>query len=376
MRKYYFIFLTILLLFVVFISCSDKDEDYITVSPVTVDLSQIPYPKLSDYKFFEGALKNQNPSLNVLPYEPASSLFSDYAQKKRFVWMPRGTKATFSADDKVLELPVGAALIKTFYYENVQNSSPAGGTRIVETRVMIRKASGWIFANYVWNADQTEAYFDMVGSFTDISWKDENNVIKSTSYRIPNEVQCMICHKNKDVNGPIEIDTYIPIGIKPQNLNFNYSYNAGAKNQLSKWIESGYLQDNFTLPTADNTVINYNDNTRPLELRVRSYLDSNCSHCHAIDRHCDYRPLRFPFSKTGGADGQTNMGVCVDTEDYSFAPSLTKIVKPGNINRSMLFYRLNTTEESFRMPLHGRTVAHDEAVILVQQWINSLTNCP
>lgn len=376
MRKYYFIFLTILLLFVVFISCSDKDEDYITVSPVTVDLSQIPYPKLSDYKFFEGALKNQNPSLNVLPYEPASSLFSDYAQKKRFVWMPRGTKATFSADDKVLELPVGAALIKTFYYKNVQNSSPAGGTRIVETRVMIRKASGWIFANYVWNADQTEAYFDMVGSFTDISWKDENNVIKSTSYRIPNEVQCMICHKNKDVNGPIEIDTYIPIGIKPQNLNFNYSYNAGAKNQLSKWIESGYLQDNFTLPTADNTVINYNDNTRPLELRVRSYLDSNCSHCHAIDRHCDYRPLRFPFSKTGGADGQTNMGVCVDTEDYSFAPSLTKIVKPGNINRSMLFYRLNTTEESFRMPLHGRTVAHDEAVILVQQWINSLTNCP
>ena len=376
MRKYYFIFLTILLLFVVFISCSDKDEDYITVSPVTVDLSQIPYPKLSDYKFFEGALKNQNPSLNVLPYEPASSLFSDYAQKKRFVWMPRGTKATFSADDKVLELPVGAALIKTFYYENVQNSSPAGGTRIVETRVMIRKASGWIFANYVWNADQTEAYFDMVGSFTDISWKDENNVIKSTSYRIPNEVQCMICHKNKDVNGPIEIDTYIPIGIKPQNLNFNYSYNAGAKNQLNKWIESGYLQDNFTLPTADNTVINYNDNTRPLELRVRSYLDSNCSHCHAIDRHCDYRPLRFPFSKTGGADGQTNMGVCVDTEDYSFAPSLTKIVKPGNINRSMLFYRLNTTEESFRMPLHGRTVAHDEAVILVQQWINSLTNCP
>lgn len=364
------------MLFVVFISCSDKDEDYITVSPVTVDLSQIPYPKLSDYKFFEGALKTQNPSLNVLPYEPASSLFSDYAQKKRFVWMPRGTKATFSADDKVLELPVGAALIKTFYYENVQNSSPAGGIRIVETRVMIRKASGWIFANYVWNADQTEAYFDLVGSFTDISWKDENNVIKSTSYRIPNEVQCMICHKNKDVNGPIEIDTYIPIGIKPQNLNFNYSYNTGSKNQLRKWIENGYLEDNFTLPTADNTVINYNDNTRPLELRVRSYLDSNCSHCHAIDRHCDYRPMRFPFSKTGGPDGQTNMGVCVDTEDYSFAPSLTKIVKPGNINRSMLFYRLNTTEESFRMPLHGRTVAHDEAVILVQQWINSLTNCP
>ncbi|MCF6132883.1 hypothetical protein [Flavobacterium wongokense] len=378
MKKYYYLFFAVFLSFIIFISCSDKGEEYIPVpvSPVTVNLSQVPYPKLSDYHFFEGELKNQIPSLNVLPYEPASSLFSDYAHKKRFVWMPLGTKATFVSDSKVLELPVGAVLIKTFYYENVQNIAPVGGTRIVETRLMIRKDTGWIFANYVWNEAQTDADFDLAGSFTDISWEDENNVIKSTSYRIPTEVQCMICHKNKQVIGPTEIDTYIPIGIKPQNLNFAYTYASGTKNQLTKWVEQGYLDSNFTLPTAENTVINYNDNTRPLELRVRSYLDSNCSHCHAIDRHCDYRPMRFPFNMTGGPNGQTNMGVCVDTEDYSFAPALTKIIKPGNVNRSMLYYRLNTTEESFRMPLHGRTVIHEEGVELIGQWINSLAPCP
>ncbi len=375
MRKHYFLFLTVFLSFFVFCSCSNKEDDYTPVSPVTVDLSQVPYPKLSDYKFFEGEIKNQIPSLNVLPFEPASVLFTDYAHKKRFVWMPQGTNATYSADHKVLELPVGAALIKTFYYENVQNISPIGGTRIIETRLMIRKATGWIFANYVWNEEQTEAYFSLAGSFTEVLWKDENNVIKSTNYRIPTDVQCFICHKNKEIVGSTEIDTYIPIGIKPQNLNFSYTYTTGTKNQLSKWIEMGYLENNFTMPTAVNTVINYNDNTQPLESRVRSYLDSNCSHCHAPNRHCDYRPMRFPFKETGGVNGQTNMGVCVDTEDYSFAPALTKIIKPGNVNRSMLFYRLNTTEESFRMPLHGRTLIHDEGVALFEEWINSLADC-
>ena len=176
--------------------------------------------------------------------------------------------------------------------------------------------------------------------------------------------------------GSTQVDTYIPIGIKPQNLNFSYTYNNGTMNQLSKWKEQGYLEGNFTMPTAENSAINYNDNTKPLELRVRSYLDSNCSHCHAPDRHCDYRPVRFAFSETGGDNGRTNMGVCVDTEDFSFAPALTKIIKPGATNRSMLFYRLNTTEESFRMPLHGRTIIHEEGVAMMQEWINSLTTCP
>ncbi len=375
MKKYCIYFFTAFIAQLAFMSCSEE-QNFEPVSPVTVDLTQIPYPKLSDYKFFEGELKNQTPALNVLPYEPSSPLFSDYAHKKRFVWMPQGTKASYSVENKILELPIGAALIKTFYYENVQNSSPIGGTRIIETRVMIRKATGWIFADYVWNKEQTEAFFNLAGSFTDVSWKDENNIIKSTSYRIPNEVQCIICHKNKGASGTTEPDRYIPIGIKPQNLNFSYTYSNETKNQLTKWAEVGYLENNFTLPTSDKTVVNYNDTMQPLELRVRSYLDSNCSHCHAPNRHCDYRPMRFAFTETSGANGKTNMGVCVDTEDSSFAPALTKIISPGNVNRSMLFYRLNTTDESFRMPLHGRSVVHDEGVAMMEQWINSLTSCP
>lgn len=358
-------------------SCNNDDskQDYVDIptSPVTVNLSQVPYPKLSDYHFFNRDMKNQTPSLNVIPYTPASSLFSDYAHKKRFVWMPIGVKATFNGDSNVLELPVGAALIKTFYYEKVQ---PSNTTRILETRIMIRKATGWIFANYVWNEAQTEALLDLSGSFVNISWKDESDIVKTTDYRIPSEVQCIICHKNTQEVGGITQTIHIPIGIKPQNLNFNYTYGTSSQNQLTKWIEQGYLENSFTLPTENNTTIDYNDTSKSLEKRARSYVDINCAHCHQNGKHCDYRPMRFAFSETGNVNGLTNMGVCVDTQDMQdFAPALSKIVTPGNVNRSMLYHRLNTTNEAYRMPLHGRTVIHEEGLTLIGQWINSLPPC-
>ena len=99
--------------------------------------------------------------------------------------MPNGTKASFNGDINVLELPVGAVLIKTFYYDNVQNVTPVGASRIIETRVMIRKATGWIFADYIWNTEQTEATFSLEGSYTTVVWKNENNIIKTVDYRIP-----------------------------------------------------------------------------------------------------------------------------------------------------------------------------------------------
>lgn len=377
--------LSILFVFII-AACSDSDEqEYIPivptpvepepVSPVTVDLTLVPYEKLSEYKFFDGPLKDQKPSLDVLPFEPASALFTDYAHKKRFVWMPKGKKATYNTDGTILELPVGAALIKNFYYENVQNVTPVGSTRIVETRIMIRKENGWIFADYVWNAEQTEAFNNLAGSVTPISWIDENGESKTADYKIPSESQCIVCHKQQQLIDGSTITKHIPIGIKPQNLNFEYNYGDATKNQLAKWIEQGYLEDGFAFPTAAHTTVDYRDTSKPLALRARSYVDINCAHCHQNDRHCDYRPMRFAFAET--ENNNTNMGVCVETTDMQdFPPALSKIVTPGSKGRSMMYYRLNTTNETYRMPLHGRTLIHTEGVALMEQWINSIGTCP
>ena len=73
--------------------------------------------------------------------------------------------------------------------------------------------------------------------------------------------------KTKQIINGNEETIYVPIGIKPQNLNFNYTYSNETKNQLIKWMEVGFA-DNFTLPTPTNTVVNYEDSSQPIALRA------------------------------------------------------------------------------------------------------------
>ncbi|MFD0963200.1 hypothetical protein [Pseudofulvibacter geojedonensis] len=362
MKKSYFI---LSLIFTLLFSCkSDDSNDYVPapVSPVVFDISTVPYNSLSEYNFFEGDIKDQNPVYGVLPYKPINSLFTDYALKKRFVWMPDDVKATYTNDYKTLNFPTGTILIKTFYYNNVL---PSNTTKIIETRLMIRKETEWIFANYIWNNDQTEALLDTEGSTLDIEWV-EGSVTKSTTYRIPSNAECLVCHKISN--------TATPIGTKPQNINSNYSYDDGNINQLEKLASFGYL-DNANLPTSSEieTVVNWKDTSNSLDLRARSYLDINCAHCHIQDAHCSYRPIRLAFNETSNPD---NYGECI-VPDENINNALTHIVSPTRTNRSVLFYRMNTTNESVRMPLIGRTILHEEGLLLMEDWINSLeTVCP
>lgn len=323
---------------------------------VNVDLTSVPYNTLSEYQFFEGNIADQLPAEGVLPYEPASSLFTDYAKKKRFIWMPEGVKASYVDDGELLDMPTGTVLIKTFYYENVQ---PAGNTKIIETRVMIRKEGEWIFAEYVWNEAQTEAHLDMTGSTVQIDWLQDGSPL-STDYRIPSDTECMICHKSQNIP--------IPIGVKPQNLNVDYDYGNGPENQLQYLISQGYLEN--SLPLSINTTVDYKDESESLNKRVRSYLDINCAHCHQEGSHCDYRPLRLAYSETTLSE---NLGVCVEPDEF-INTALTYLITPSNTERSVLFYRLESTQENERMPLLGRSIVHTEGVQLIEDYINTLTD--
>lgn len=359
-------------------ACSQEESGYVTLdaaknggsvsSPVKFDLTQVPFPKLSDYHFFVGELKNQTPAYAVLPYQPASSLFSDYAHKKRFVWLPKNTKASYNGDENVLEFPVGAVLIKTFYYDNVQ---PANTTKIIETRLLIRKADGWKLYDYIWNEQQTEAYLDTDGNgvFVPVTWI-ENGSTKSTTYKIPSQTECVTCHKiniNQTANGEKET----PIGPKPQNLNTLYNYGTTTKNQLEKWKQMGYI--NNTLPALSSiySTVDWRDTSKSLALRARSYIDMNCAHCHRVGGHCDYVPQRFNFSNT---DTYT-LGICLPP--LFQVPDNPYVIHAGDADHSELIYRLNTNEGSEMMPIIGRTLIHDEGVQLVKDWINSMnTTCP
>ncbi|WP_250433527.1 Ig-like domain-containing protein [Hanstruepera flava] len=327
------------------------------VSPVNFNLGAFPYDTLSEYNFFEGDLKDLNPVYGVIPYDINSALFTDYAHKKRFVWIPSGVKAVYENDYSPLDFPVGTIIIKSFYYDNVL---PSGNTKIIETRLMYKLEDQWEFAKYVWNDDLTEAFFTNEGSFVSFDWIDDNNETKSVNYRVPSRQECFTCHN--------KFGEPIPIGPKPQNLNKNYDYTEGTKNQLDKWAEFGYLDEDY--PDNIDTTVAWDDESQPLDLRVRSYIDINCAHCHSEQSYCEYRPMRFAFNSN---DDLTNMGVCVEP-DTNIGNEYPFIMNPGDADASVVMFRISSIEEQYRMPLLGRTLQHTEGVELVREWMNSLTD--
>lgn len=327
-----------------------------SLSVVNMFEGDTPHETLSSYNFFQGDLNSLNPTFSVVPYDLITPLFTDYAKKKRFIWMPNGVKANYINDYSPLDFPTGSVIIKNFYYNNVQ---PNNSTKIIETRLMYKKETEWDFANYVWNEEQTEAFFTNSGSIVNLSWL-EGESIRSTDYRIPSRAECFTCHN--------QLDDPTPIGLKPQNLNKDYDYIDGSANQLRRLVEFGYL--NSDIPDDINSSVPWDDSSQTLEIRVRSYLDINCAHCHSDGGHCNYRPMRFAFHLT---EDPANLGVCVEPETQ-FIPN-SYIVKPNDTDLSILYYRISTTDESFRMPLLGRTTNHEEGINLIEEWINSLDNC-
>jgi len=331
---------------------NDEDE-------VNFDIEQVPYETLSEYHFFSDNMADFNPVEKVLPYDLITPLFTDYAKKKRFIWMPQGVAATYISSDKVLNFPNRTVLIKSFYYNQVQ---PNNQKKIIETRVMFKKNGVWEFANYVWNDDQSEAFLDLEGSNTSIDWIDEDNVSHTINYRIPSATECLVCHKSNEEP--------IPIGPKPQHINKNFAYPTVEKNQLQQLVDVGYLQ---SFPDQIETVVDWEDETETLRDRVRSYVDINCAHCHSAGAHCDYRPLRLAFKETVD---DINLGICVEPDQY-ITSGLPYIVAAGNAQRSMMFYRMNAVDEAVKMPLLGRSIVHQESVDLLSEWIDTLNQvCP
>jgi uncharacterized repeat protein (TIGR03806 family) len=321
---------------------------------VNFDLDEVPYNTLSEYGFFEGKLGTMRPVPELLPFEPITPLFTDEAEKTRYVWMPPGRKARFNGAHNVLDFPDGSVLLKSFHYNNAQ---AGGGRRIIETRMLFKRAGQWEIANYVWNSAQTEAYLDLGGSTIPVSWTDEDGDARTIQYRIPSLVECQSCHRRYGAN--------TPIGPEPQNLNGPLWYGTGMSNQLTQWVAHGILQPGY--PKDFLTLVRWDDASQDLERRVRSYLDINCAHCHDEGRGCSYRAIRLAYERT---EDPVNLGVCVVPEEP--IEPFSHLVARGNLGRSAMYHRLTTNDEAVRMPLIGRSIVDEEGAALLAEWIQSL----
>lgn len=314
--------------------------------------------KLSEYQFFSGRLSDLQPAAGVVPYDINSVLFSNYAEKMRFIKLPAGTKATYTKDD-VLQLPEGTVIIKNFYYEN-DFREKGKGRRIIETRLLVHEENGWTAYPYVWNDEQTEAFYDVAGDIKKVSYTNAGGKRITIDYIIPNKNQCKGCHVR---DGKMK-----PIGPTAAQLNKEYVYTSGAQNQLSYWQQQGMLSG---LPGLNSIakMARIDDASQPIEARARAYLDVNCGTCHHPQGPANSSGLFLNYDQ----DPTVELGIMKSPVAAGRGAGKNAFdIVPGQPHKSILAFRMQTNDPGIAMPELGREQVHKEGVKLIREWIKQM----
>jgi uncharacterized repeat protein (TIGR03806 family) len=313
-----------------------------------------PKMKLSDYGFFQGDLRQQIPATGVVPYHLNTPLFSDHAEKLRFVHLPAGSTIPYN-DTAVFNFPVGTSLIKTFYYP-LDFRDPSKGRRLMETRILVHEEKGWKALPYIWNVEQTEAVLDVAGETMQASYIDGQGKKKSLAYVIPNMNQCKGCHNKAEV--------MMPIGPSVWQLNGEHDYGSVKENQLKHWAGAGMLTG---MPGQMPKGIVWNDPaTGTVDERARMWLDINCAHCHRGDGPASTSGLHLGWQEKDMLKlgvGKTPVAAGRGSGNLKFS------IVPGKPDESIILYRLKSTDPGEMMPELGRTQMQSEAVALIREWI-------
>ena len=293
---------------------------------------------LAEFGFFADAAA-QKPAAGVVPYRLNTPLWSDGAEKLRFLYLPPGAKAKANGEG-LLELPLGAALIKTFAFpEN-------GKLRLVETRVLLHRAEGWVALPYRWNEAQTEARLVLAGGRVPVTTPQGQAI----SYAIPNKNQCKECHQSGS--------SVIPIGPKARNLSPEW---------LAAQLAAGRLD---RAPAVAQRLPVWEDRAKaPVAPVARAYLDANCAHCHypqgsASNSGLDLRWEQADLAKLGVMKRPVAAGRGAGPHEFA--------IVPGEPDKSILTYRMAPTEGGVAMPELGKATVDRDGLAAVRAWISAM----
>ena len=289
----------------------------------------------------------------LIPYNVNSPLWSDGAVKLRWMALPKGAKIDFSRNGE-WQFPDGTVFVKNFSLP-VDDTDPKVLHRL-ETRLLIRDTNGAVYgASYKWRADNSDADLVTAGTNETITIKTATGS-RTQKWFFPGRQDCLTCHTT--VSGGV-------LGVKTRQLNGDFKYPDGiTDNQLRVWNHLGL----FDRPIIEKTIflmprlVSMNDTHASLNMRIRSYLDANCSQCHrpgGAEAFFDARfvtPLKLQNIINGPVGNQ--MGIAG-----------ARVVVPGNTNKSMLFRRISILGEN-QMPPIARNVVDTNAVAAFAKWIS------
>ncbi len=338
-----------------------------------VDDSAKNFPrKLSQTGLF-ASTKDHKVATGIIPYSVNAQLWGDHAEKERFMAIPGNgqiilDEVTYPASPGAppgWKFPDGTVLVKTFAMD-MERGNPKSRKRL-ETRILhYQQFPGsqeygdqyWRGYTYVWNEDQTDAdLLDEKGADKLLKIQVGDKIVEQ-NYRFPSRAECTLCHTNA---------AKFALGTTTLQMNRDHNYDGVVANQLATLEHIGMFSNKLPGEVEKMPKLpDYRDQKVSLEDRARSYLHSNCSHCHI---------------KWGGGNAEFKLHVGLDLKDLGIvnvAPAHggfkidgAKLLVPGQPEKSIILERMKMTTLG-RMPHIGSRVVDDQAVQLVHDWIKGL----
>lgn len=312
---------------------------------------------------------NRIPASGLIPYVPNTPLWSDGAQKSRYLGVPSGggpitpaTQIAFLATN-TWTFPAGTIFVKNF--DLAVNATNTGvPMQRLETRLLVRDINGGVYGvTYKWRPDNSDADLLITSSNQTIVVTNATGVTNQTWY-YPSPVDCLTCHT--------PVANYV-LGVDTRQLNGSLTYPATGiiDNQLRTLNRLGLFNPAFDEADITNfeQLSALTNLSASLEQRARSYLDANCAQCHqpggagiTFDARYD-TPL-------------ANQNITNYPAQLSLGFDNACIVKDKDIWRSVLLYRMNSTDPAVKMPTLARNLLDTNAIQVITDWINSLPGIP
>jgi hypothetical protein len=283
-------------------------------------------------------------------YEPRFALWSDSAAKRRWLYLPPGTKID-TTDMNHWSFPIGTKVWKEFTRD---------GTR-VETRYMAKvkpdtEDGTWFYATYQWNLAQNATMVVTLGV--------EN--ANGTQHDIPSRSNCRGCHERFKPSRVLGIDA-IQLDIappRPANLMALDDLITGGK--LSTAIP-GAVSPHFPLPGT------------AVDQAALGYLHANCSNCHNPSSDViDMSPMDLRL-RTDMLASVATTPTYVTTFDvnasipyFENGTQYTKLIIPDDPDNSAVISRMNSMMPLRFMPNLAVKDIDPAGQTALRAWISTL----
>jgi uncharacterized repeat protein (TIGR03806 family) len=332
--------------------------DYVALHRLEQESSNFPLALSESPLLLEIAKGEEPTSAGIHSYRPSAELWSDGAEKSRFLSLPEGTALTF-VEDGSFDFPTDSVLVKNFSMPS-DWGDPKSPRQRIETRLYIKREQRWVGLTYQWNDEGTDAHLvGPSGSYKQLQFTDDTGSARTLNWRIPSRSECAQCHTAA---------AKVTLGFTQSQLNYPVRFPTGERrNQLREFISIGLFHNPPPEPLPAPTLAPLDEESEPLHSRALGYLAANCAHCH---RPGGPTPVGLDLRAGVNLGVMSIVGLTPSAGTFSLPNAA--ILQPGMPSSSLLLHRMETENPLQRMPPLGSSLEHRAATKLIREWIEGL----